>query len=120
MTTVTGVIVKIDVANRKVDYDSVLLSKSHGDEMEWSCNEAVTVHFLDADASVPGYNGTPFAKGAFHVPKNGWANSGAIRPAAAICERCNSQATTDHHHYKYEILDSNNKVILDPEVIIRN
>jgi len=120
MTTVTGVIVKIDVANRKVDYDSVLLSKSHGDEMEWTSSEAVTVHFLDADPSVPGYNGSPFMRGAFHVPKNGLVSSGPIRAMAAICERCNSQATTDHHHYKYEIMDSNNKVILDPEVIIRN
>ncbi len=74
MTTVTGVIVKIDVANRKVDYDSILLSKSHGDELEWSCTEAVTVHFLDPDPSVPGYNGSPFMQGARSTcPRMAWS-----------------------------------------------
>jgi hypothetical protein len=117
-TEVKVLTVHIDVANKKVDLDPIKLSKKDGDQVEWFCDQNVTVHFLDLDPKKPGHNGTPFQDGAvFEVSKDGKV-SGPIRSQAVVCEGCNVKPVA-HHHYKYEIL-CKGKVVLDPEVIIRN
>ncbi|MBZ5598511.1 MAG: hypothetical protein LAN83_09320 [Acidobacteriia bacterium] len=109
---VTLVKARIDVATKTVVPDPIFLSKDAGDEVEWSSTDKVTVHFLD--------NRTPFKDPEFEVPKNGSKKSGSVGGHAVICQKCKPQPAGTHFHYKYEIRNSRDKLIVDPEIIIKN
>lgn len=108
---ITLVKAQIDVATKRVVPDPIFLSKGAGDEVEWSCTNEAIVHFP---------NETPFQDGRFVVPKNGSKKSGSVGGHAVICQKCKPQPAGTHFHYKYEIRDSTDKPIVDPEIIIKN
>jgi hypothetical protein len=108
---ITLVKARIDFATKTVVPDPIFLSKGAGDEVEWSCTNEAIVHFP---------NGAPFQDGRFVVPKNGSQKSHSVGTHAVICQSCKPQPVGTHYHYKYEIRDSNDKLIVDPEIIIKN
>lgn len=92
MTQITTTTVKIDLTNNTVDQDAVVLSKSHGDEVEWSSPKGnAKVIFPDLDPKQPLHNGTPFRTDKpFEVPENKTTGSGPLmdKEKLQICEEC--------------------------------
>ena len=91
MPTMEGLKVEINVSKEECESRSSDPLQGKKDEMEWlSFDEATTVHFLDADPTKSGHNGSPFKQGAFHVPKGGTVSSGPILEEAMVCD-CDKQ-----------------------------
>ncbi len=93
--------VKIEKKTKKVDPDSIELSKSRKDEAEWFSDddETYTVVFEEGKS--------PFASTRFVVPKGGSVCSGT--PVLGEVNR----------PYKYSVFDGNNQLVVDPQIIIR-
>ncbi len=85
--------------NGQVDQPEVHLSKSGGDQVEWSAGKAAKIVFESAE-------GSPFDETTFRVPAGGSVPSGPIREKA------------DAKEYKYTVYGATGKN--DPTVIIHN
>jgi hypothetical protein len=98
--------VKIDkkaaTTQKKVDPWSITVSRVGKDEVEWfsTANESYTIRFAPGDS--------PFPSETFSVPNGGSTCSGPARFDAS------------EKAYKYDVLDSKNQVVVDPEIVIKN
>jgi len=93
--------VKIDKARHTVDRDSIPISKSREEEVEWYSrdDEAFSIVF-DKGKS-------PFQSEQFHIPHGG-----------SVCSGPAVKGVLDKS-YKYTVLDSNGGMVVDPQVVIK-
>ncbi len=92
--------------------DSVIISKSRKQEVEWRSKKAHIVRFPAAKC--------PFTESEFLVPANSGIRSGPAKEQAETCDTCSHHPAPSHvkGHHAYNIHESKGPVVVDPQIII--